>query len=258
MDLLGSLICLSFRWLPLSIFCLFLSTGAQGEGLRLFSYFDGAGRYFVVDSLEKVPTRFRGSVEEAMVRPFRKPFSASFPSVLAPASDASDDPVTSSATLISEGAGKAAPSLEESDQTLLHLEAPPPESTVATDPAWASASLWLNELSGLQDRGEKIWGLAKMIAPTQRQILVWEWESMQTLESLREFSSLQWDRGKTWLETAAILTDQYRVLFYTLKKWLDEGGKHLLKELPELLNRTRSLLEKLRRELPPPVLPDSQ
>lgn len=212
----------------------------RAEGLRLFSYTDDQGRFFVVDRLDKVPPEFRKSVRESLVRPFR-------PAPRPPAPEGRREFGTGKAPVASEKAPT---------DDLLSVESPPPETKLATEPAWASASLWLGELDGLQGRGERIWRMAKVISPAQRQIRVWHWEALRVLERLRDSTAFAWDRGKDWCDLARVLTEQYRSLFYTVTKWLDEGGERLDQELPPLLNRTRFLLERLRRELPPPLMLD--
>ncbi|RCK81206.1 MAG: hypothetical protein OZSIB_2075 [Candidatus Ozemobacter sibiricus] len=215
-------------------------------GLSLYSYTDERGRLIVVDALEKVPPQYRDRVREGVVRPFaaagaRAPDRVSRPSAASPRLEAIPD----------EPAPAPAPANLGAD---LRLQEPPPETALATEPAWATASRWLDELGRLQDRGEKLWLLARGVSPTDTRVYFLRTEALQALEDLRACEAMTWDRAGEWVAQARALTDRFRTIFFAISRWLAEGGKALVTELPPLLAQTRKVLEHLRRTLPAPLL----
>lgn len=220
------------------------------EALTLYSYTDGQGRVVVVDALEKVPPAYRAGVRVGGVRSYDETRDRNTGNARLEALP--DRTAVGPAGMPGASRGEGGEVAEE-----LTLAPPPPETGLATEPAWASASLWLAELDGIQDKGENVWAIAWMKAPTHDRVLYLRAEALQRLDRLRPFEAMTWERAPGWVVTAKALTDQFRVIFWTISRWVGQGGGALVTELPQALTRTRAVLDQLHRELPEPLVPDT-
>ncbi|NLI75150.1 MAG: hypothetical protein GX442_01755 [Candidatus Riflebacteria bacterium] len=224
------------------------ASGPAAEALTLYSYTDGQGRVVVVDSLDKVPPAFRAGVRAGGVRSFDG--SAGRPAGQARLEAVPDGPVVGPGGMRGSSVGAAG-----GEPGALTLAPPPPETGLATDPAWASASLWLAELDAIQDDGEKAWAIARVREPTHDRVLYLRVEALQRLDRLRPFEAMNWERAPEWVVTAKALTNQFRIVFWTISRWVGQGGGALVTELPQALTRTRAVLDKLHRDLPGAMVP---
>ncbi len=236
---------------PLLAVCLALALAVgvrPADALTLYSYTDAQGRVVVVDSLDKVPPAFRAGVRAGGVRSFDE--AGGRPAGRARREADPDRP----GPLLE---GKPVPSGEPAsrDPGELTLTPPPPETGLATEPAWASASRWLAELDTIQDYGEKAWAIAMVKSPTHDRVLYLRVEALQRLDRLRSFEAMTWERAPAWVTTAKALTAQLRLIFWTISRWIGQGGGALRTELPLALTRTRAVLDQLHRDLPEPLVP---
>lgn len=219
------------------------------KAVNIYSYTDGEGRTIVVDSIDKVPLQYRDQVKVGSIRAYEKT-PVKINDNLHKSISTSN--VTNSANYDLKHEA-IAPILCKSGGDLV-LEGPAPEIALATEPAWASASVWLTKLEQIQEVGNKIIILARVFSVRDSRLSYLRLEALQKLEDVRSYESMNWDRASDWVSQARVLTDRYRQIFYTIGQWLSKGGQTLLQELPPLLSQTRNALDHLHKILPEPLM----
>lgn len=229
--------------------------------LTWYSYREPGGRIVVVDDLEEVPLDCRDSVRAERVGPKVRPASPTEPGT-PPMSLVSEDPDVGE----SVGTGQ----LEVPEEILpadtgirLVSENSTAFETASETPEMraerlftASAGICLQELIGLQDRGELIWGIAKRLGPSRPELRFQHSQGLATLAGpwMSWASQADSEKHREWLNRVRVLIEQYRTLFFTISQRLMTNSAALLGELPALLNRIRVNLEWVKQNRPIPMV----
>ena len=214
------------------------------DALTLYSYHDDAGNLIVVDDLEKIPLEARPHATRETIGSFRPPAPggtiplpnpsspASFPGV--PVSEPPAGLVLPPGTLF----------VEQVDETT----GPAASTTTALPPELASLSLWLANLQDLQAKAEEMWQAGKAGLAKHVRIKILHLQGLETLDRMKILEKTNWDKSTEWAGRARVLGEQFRTLYWSLSRWMQESQSVWLDRLPELLKRTRFGLDTLERD----------
>lgn len=246
---------------PISCWVLLAISGAiPAFALTWYSYREPGGRVVVVDDPSKVPAECRDSVRAEQVGRKKAPAPASPPPMVSAASESEDPDLADS----SPSSGR----LEAVPEDLVVVAAPQPadgarDSKNASETPemraerefTASAGLCLQDLSGLQDRGELIWAITRRLGPTRPEVRFQHLQGLATLAGpwMTWAAKAENKKYREWLERVNVLIEQYRTLFYTISQRLAVSPQSLANELPVLLNRIRTNLEWVKQNQPIPL-----
>ena len=221
---------------------------AHAGGLTLFSYYDDQGQLIVVDSLERIPEKFRDQAEQKFIPSFRskppEPKSAT----------ASDRPEGSEAAIKVISAPEilsSGPSQTDFDVTVMD---PPPERE-PPDPAFATATIIIGDIDKIVAGYEHVYSLAFNYSIQHPAVLHHHMINVNLLRTIGNPGSLVFREPNTWAVEASMAIERLRTIQYTVSAWLETGGKPLLTTLPTLTEASRrhcsyitAMLEKFRQE----------
>ncbi|HNV68646.1 MAG TPA: hypothetical protein PKO06_03030, partial [Candidatus Ozemobacteraceae bacterium] len=109
----------------------------------------------------------------------------------------------------------------------------------------ASLSLWLSHLRTLQSNAEEIWHVGKAGYAQHPRVKILQVTSLKTLDDIKGYESMNWDKASDWISRARVLGEQFRTLYWSLSRWVLEKSSTWVDRLPPLTLRTRHNLETL-------------
>lgn len=203
-------------------------------GLTLYSYQDDLGQLIVVDSIERVPEKFRDTARRDFIPSFTGGSSASIEIISQPptcefiSTDPHLDPVA--------------------DHDLEVLAAPPEQAQV--DPALATATLLLGEINTIITNNEKLYGVALNTSIANPIVRHLHLTNIVSLRNITDPRSLTWKTPQSWSDEAAVLIEQLRTIQFSVSRWLESGQTRMLfSTLPSLLATVKRQAQSLETTL---------
>lgn len=212
------------------IFCLMvLVAGSLGAtGLTLYSYTDELGQTIVVDSLERVPEKYRAGAKRGFIPSFRKAPVVKKPSAVIEA--------------VPDRAVEHTTRQTRSDEK---FEVTPPPEEIEIDSGLASATLSMQQLRQIHFNFERIYVAARDNGLQFPAIGPLHLTNNQLIIDFRMPAEMSTDAGKAWLSKAGVLFDQLKGLQYNTGFWLSQYSQELLSTMPMLIARAKVLLNEL-------------
>lgn len=214
----------------LLLFCL-VSGLASATGLTLYSYYDDRGQQIVVDSLERIPEKFRAQAKKSFIPSFRseKPVRNEPP----PASPATIEVVDMLPETVSSGVVE-----------LAVIEPPPEEERL--DPAFATATLLLDYMDRIVNRNELLYGLSFKFTIRHPAVHHQHLSNLIELRNIRDPHSIEFEEPNNWAVEAADVVERLRAIQYTVSSWLETGSGELLSTLPTMIEASRRHVRHIR------------
>ncbi len=205
------------------LFCL-VSGLASATGLTLYSYYDDRGQQIVVDSLERIPEKFRAQAKKSFIPSFRsaKPVRNEPP----PAQPITVEVVDMLPETVSSGAVELA------------VIKPPPEEE-RLDPAFATATLLLDYMDRIVNRNELLYGLTFKFTIRHPAVHHQHLSNLIELRNIRDPHSIEFEEPNNWAVEAADVVERLRAIQYTVSSWLETGSGELLATLPTMIEASR-------------------
>ncbi len=194
-----------------------LSAGLSfAAGLTLYSYRDDRGQTIVVDSIERVPMRYRDQIETGFVPTFSQKKEK-----------AKEKPATR------QNSPEIRISGQVSNSGVMVVEPPPEEEGV--NPAIATATLIMEQIRAIQLNNERINVQALVRGVNHPVIRHLHLTNIMALRDIHSPGQLNWPEGQQWQKQAQIVIEQFRTIQYTLSRWIDSGSDAVIHALPPLL-----------------------
>ncbi len=214
--------------LMLCLVMVLLAGELAATGLTLYSYQDDLGQTIVVDSLERVPEKYRDSAKKGFIPSFRS------------------DPKQKKSSAVIETVPESVV-IERSDGRDADRQfsvAPPPEE-IEIDTGLASATLSMQQLRQIHLNFERIYIAARDNGLQFPAIGPLYLTNNQLIIDFRLPAAMSSDAGKAWLGKAGTFFDQIKGLQYNTGMWLSQNSPELLSTMPMLVARARVLLNEL-------------
>lgn len=194
------------------------------SGLTLYSYQDELGQIIVVDSLERIPEKYRDGAKRGFIPAFRSSPAAEKPSAVI----------------------EAVP-----DRAEIRPSAPdrfkvsPPPEEVEGEIGIASATSCMAQLRLLHLNNERIYLAARdngLQFPSISHLHLGNGQLIVGFAFPDEMSTAE---GKAWLKEAQNLYGQLRSVHINITGWLSTNSQELFVAMPILLTRVRGMLGEL-------------
>ncbi|NLF97566.1 MAG: hypothetical protein GX569_12565 [Candidatus Riflebacteria bacterium] len=212
------------------ILCLMVMvTGVLGAtGLTLYSYQDDLGQTIVVDSLERIPEKYRDGAKRGFIPSFRS----------------DPTPKKSSAVIETVPESVVIERSDGRDAAGQFSVAPPPEE-IEIDSGLASATAAMQTLREIHLNFERIYIVARDNGLQFPAIGPLHLTNNQLIIDLRLPAEMSSDAGKVWFGKAGTFFDQLKGLQYNTGMWLSQNSSELLSTMPILVARAKVLLNEL-------------
>ncbi len=213
------------------ILCLVLvlvAGGLAAAGLTLYSYVDDLGQTIVVDSLERIPEKYRSTAKRGFIPAFRS------------------TPPPKKPSAVFETVPESAVSLPPEQSTTTNrftVNAPPDE--IAIETAMASAAHTMEQLRLIHLNNERIYLAARdngLQFPAVGHLHLTNGQLIVDFTIPGEMSTAA---GTAWQKNARNLYDQLRSMHISITSWLSTNSPELVAAMPMLLTRTKSFLADL-------------
>ena len=217
------------------ILCLVLVFGAGGlaaAGLTLYSYQDDIGQTIVVDSLERIPEKYRDSAKRGFIPSFRSPPPPKKPSAV----------LETVPETVLENAGSLPPG-QSTAPDRFSVSAPPDEVEIET--GLASAALTMEQLRLIHLNYERIYLAARDNGLQFPVVGHLHLTNGQLIIDFAMPGAMSTPAGTAWQKDARNLYDQLRSMHISITSWLSANSPELLAVMPILLTRTKSFLADL-------------
>jgi hypothetical protein len=202
--------------------------GLAAAGLTLYSYQDDLGQTIVVDSLERIPEKYRDSAKRGFIPSFRSdPAPKKTSAVIETVPDSFDD----------------RPDRRQAADDRLSVTPPPEE--IEIDSGLASATLSMQQLRQIHLNFERIYIAARDNGLQFPAIGPLHLTNNQLIIDFRLPAKMSSDAGKAWLGKAGAFFDQIKGLQYNTGMWLSQNSQELLSTMPMLVARAKVLLNEL-------------
>lgn len=213
------------------ILCLVLvlvAGGLSAAGLTLYSYVDDIGQTIVVDSLERIPEKYRDTAKRGFIPAFRSTPQPPKPSAVfetVPESAVSLPPEQSTAT------------------DRFTVNAPPAE--IEVEAGLASATRTMEQLRLLHLNNERIYLAARDNGLQFPAIGHLHLSNGQLIVDFVMPGEMTTAAGNAWRKEARNLYDQLRSMHISITSWLSTNSPELVAAMPMLLTRAKSFLADL-------------
>ena len=212
------------------ILCLMIlvAGGLAASGLTLYSYQDDRGQTIVVDSLERIPEKYRDGAKRGFIPSFRSDPAPKKPSaVIETVPDSVDD------------RPDRRPGADD------RFSVTPPPEEIEIDTGLASATLCMQQLRQIHLNFERIYIAARDNGLQFPAIGPLHLTNNQMVIDLRLPAEMSSAAGKTWLGKAGTFFDQVKGLQYNTGMWLSQNSPELLSTMPMLVARAKVMLNEL-------------
>ena len=232
----------------LALGCLFISFPllVSASGLELYSYRDDQGQLVVVDSLERVPQKYRGRAARNFIPSFKDNNSTNKINTEAVKNvKLSNNEDTS--TKSSKNTNNDFVPASSKDSSVELVDAP--EELEPPDPGLDEAAAILNSLAAVMQNNKQIYSLVlstKIYSPAVKNIHT---QNIGLLARIKNPGYIDWKRRhqnkSQWAANAALLIDRYRTIQYTVSKWFGEAPGNLLSGFPAFIAASEGHLSQL-------------
>lgn len=218
--------------LTLCLVMVLIAGGLAADGLTLYSYQDDIGQTIVVDSLERIPEKYRDTAKRGFIPSFH-----STPPPRKPAAVLETVPET-----VPENAASLAPGQSTANDRF-SVTAPPDE--VAIDTGLASAAHTMEQLRLIHLNYERVYLAARDNGLQFPAVGYLHLTNGQLIVDFAMPGAMSTAAGTAWQKDARNLYDQLRSMHVSITSWLSTTSPELVAAMPMLLTRTKSLLADL-------------
>lgn len=228
---------------------------AEAGGLELYSYHDDQGQLIVVDSLERIPARYRAKAARNFIPSFKDHEGSSKnkidTSTVNKVKLSSEEPKDN--VVVSRPERKVI-NLEngnEDSEDLDVIEAP--EEVEPPDPGLETANTIVSTMSKILENNRQIYNLVlstKQFSPATKNF---QTQNVALLARITNPSFITWKRKHAqksqWGSNAAQLLERFRTIQYTVTKWFGENPHNLLYGMPAFIEASQGHLNQLNNAL---------
>ena len=230
------------------ISCFFVSAPLTliADGLELYSYRDDQGQLVVVDSLERVPQRFRHRAARNFIPSFKDNNSTKINKEAVNRVKLSNDEDLSVDRTEQSRTTTVIPTAS-SNSTVEFVDAP--EEVEPPDPGLDEAATIINTMSSILQNNKQIYNLVlstKLFSPAVKNIHT---QNVALLAKIKNPNLINWKRKHNkksqWGSNATLLLERFRTIQYTVSKWFGEAPGNLLYGFPAFIRASEGHLAEL-------------
>ncbi len=237
-------------YLALTCFFVLLPLLVSADGLELYSYHDDQGQLIVVDSIERIPQRFRSRAARNFIPSFKDDNSTKINKKATNnvklsneesfSTNRSDN--TRNTTILPSGS-------QDSSVDIVNA----PEEVEPPDPGLDEAANIVNAMNTVMQNNKQIYNLVlstKIYSPAVKNIHT---QNIAILARIKNPKLINWkrihQRKSQWSSNAALLIERYRTIQYTVSKWFSESPGNLLSGFPAFIKASEGHLAQLSSSL---------
>lgn len=220
-------------------------------GLELYSYHDEHGQLVVVDSLERVPKRFRSKAVRNFIPSFKDngtpQINTEAVNRVKLSNEISDKDRVK--TNYSDTEVKQNPVIvtDSNDSSVDVVTAP--DEVEPPDPGLEEAANIIGVMTNIIENNKQIYNLVlstKLFSPAVKNIHT---QNVALLARVKNPQYINWKRGHAkksqWCSSAALLLERFRTIQYTVSKWFGEAPGNLLYGFPPFIKASEGHLSEL-------------
>lgn len=224
-------------------------------GLELYSYQDDIGQLIVVDSIERIPVRYRSRALRNFIPTLksdsssRKATSADVAKIKNSSDIAGQEASDNGQPIAVYRTNRTNANISESTDSDVEVVEPeePPDSGLA------EADAFVEKMNKVLDNNRQIYNIvlsSKNFTPISKGL------HSQNISSLAAGPNPQYivwkhkhSQKNQWNSAAAKLLDSFKTIQYTITKWMGENPSNLLYGLPPFIETSQSRLNQLKTQL---------
>ena len=226
-----------YKKILLLSFILCLHIGALAKGLQLFSYRDDSGRRYIVDSIEKIPAKYRNQVkkgfiqgfnDEKKVKPINKKNIQSYESTAEII-----EPISLSSENVTEEKLKS----EELDEEIKSVEYEA-----------ASCSVLIEKLEKIKQNNEKVYAIAVRFSPSKPGIIFLNNENLRDINNLFE-EEYKPKSFAAWAKEAHKTIGRFRLIQLKIANWAKVSDDKLKRDIKLYIGQMKYDIDLLKSKL---------
>ncbi len=230
--------------------CFLLSPSfLMANGLELYSYNDDHGQLVVVDSIERIPKKFRSRAVRNFIPSFKDGESRKINTNAVNNVKLSND--ESKINSVNDSSQKLSKKAVSNNDSVELVNAP--EEVEKPDLGLDEAASILNSMAAVLQNNKQIYNLVlstKIYSPAVKNIHT---QNIAMLARIKNPKLINWKRThpkkNQWSSNAAILIERFRTIQYTVSKWFSEAPGNLLSGFPAFIKASEGHLAGLNSSL---------
>ncbi|MDD2998596.1 MAG: hypothetical protein PHV05_05995 [Candidatus Riflebacteria bacterium] len=215
----------------------------HASGLTLYSYRDDLGQLIVVDSIERIPEKYREGIHQSFIPSFKN----AEPAVSVEDEYFATDLTTTATLTLPPESSIAIPSPAASEPIKLEEILPEIEPP---NPAIASAEIILAKIKEIQFNNERLYVMAQVLTAKHPVVKHLHLTNLLNLQNIMPPEALKWEAAAAWKSKARYIIEELKTIQFSISKWLPEGSDAITIALRPLVARVRNLIVALEKEFP--------
>ena len=225
---------------------------AMAGGLELYSYHDEHGQLVVVDSLERIPPRFRSKAVRNFIPSFKDNTAPKINTEAVKNVKFSNETEEKNSSISNKTEGFRPVITTDSNKSSVDVvEAP--EEVEPPDPGLEEAANIIGVMTNVIENNKQIYNLVlstKLFSPAVKNIHT---QNVALLARVKNPQYINWQRGHSkksqWCSNAALLLERFRTIQYTVSKRFGEAPGNLLYGFPPYIKASEGHLSELNASL---------
>ncbi len=220
-------------------------------GLELYSYHDEHGQLVVVDSLDRIPPRFRSKAVRNFIPSFKDngatQINTEAVNRVKISNEISDKDRVNANNSNTEVKQNPVIVTDSNDSSIDVVTAP--EEVEPPDPGLEEAANIIGVMNNIIENNKQIYNLVlstKLFSPAVKNIHT---QNVALLARVKNPQYINWKRGHSkksqWCSNAALLLERFRTIQYTVSKWFGEAPGNLLYGFPPFIKASEGHLSEL-------------
>ena len=221
-------------------------------GLELYSYNDDHGQLIVVDSLERIPPRFRSKAVRNFIPSFKDNGAPKINTEVVDKVRFSNEREEKSNSISNKTDNFKPVIITDSDKSSVDI-VDAPDEVEPPDPGLDEAADVIRVMASVVENNKQIYNLVlstKLFSPAVKNIHT---QNVALLARVKNPNYINWKRKHSdksrWCSNAALLLERFRTIQYTVSKWFGEAPGNLLYGFPAFIRASEGHLSELNSRL---------
>lgn len=238
----------STKYLALGGLFISLPLLVSAGGLELYSYHDEHGQLVVVDSLDRIPPRFRSKAVRNFIPSFKDNSAPKINTEAVNKVKFSNETEENSKSFSNKtDSFRPVITTDSNKSTVDVVDAP--DEVEPPDPGLDEAAEVIRVMSAVVENNKQIYNLVlstKLFSPATKNIHT---QNVALLAKIKNPNYINWKRKHSdksrWCSNAALLLERFRTIQYTVSKWFGEAPGNLLYGFPAFIKASEGHLREL-------------
>ena len=236
------------KYFALGSIFVFLPILVSAGGLELYSYHDEHGQLVVVDSLERIPPRFRSKAVRNFIPSFKDTDTPKINTEVVDRVKFSNKNEEKSNTISDKSDGFRPVITTDSNKSSVDV-VDAPDEVEPPDPGLDEAASIIGVMTNVIENNKQIYNLVlstKLFSPAVKNIHT---QNVALLARIKNPNYINWKRKHSdksrWCSNATLLLERFRTIQYTVSKWFGEAPGNLLYGFPPFIKASEGHLSEL-------------